>query len=74
MMGLMVLGAVGVLVWPQWHLLNVTGAAKGTDKESHPLLTEFTLQEVRDAEIPRMLAYVIPLTPDKRSGAPENLP
>jgi outer membrane biosynthesis protein TonB len=33
------------------------------DKESNPILTEFTLQAIRDAEIPPMPADVIPLLP-----------
>lgn len=37
------------------------------DKESNPVLTEFTLQAIRDAEIPPMPADVIPLLPKNDS-------
>jgi outer membrane biosynthesis protein TonB len=38
------------------------------DKDSYPLLTKFTLQAIRDAEIPPMPADVIPLLPKNDLG------
>ncbi|MDI1313262.1 hypothetical protein [Prosthecobacter sp.] len=42
---------------------KVEGLRVVNDKESHPLLTEITLQAIKDAEIPPMPADVIPLLP-----------
>ena len=42
---------------------KVEGLRVVNDKESNPILTNFTLQAIRDAEIPPMPADVIPLLP-----------
>ena len=53
-MGLSVLGAMSAVVVPVLRSLVA---------DSNPLHTEFTLQAIKDAEIPPMPADVIPLLP-----------